>query len=333
MQALRIALAAWSLTILVGGCSKGTKSTSETDFWTQFTAAECNMYVRCGLVGASQKSECTTLFGSSWSVMGGVSMPTVVYDREVAAGHLQFDPTAASTCVKAVASEACDGSNFMTVFTTCMAVYAPQVPNGGTCIGMSGTAAFPWECKDGYCGNTTALPSNYTCATGTCLAFKAIGDACDYNFECDKTLAQTTPADDAHVCVNGICGLMPDLNQSCEFDCKSGLFCQTTVGPPGTCVALLGQGAACSDDSNCQAGLCVAIPTRARRHLQQAPATSARIATVHLTVRLSWPGARIRNAWTRSSTRATLADTSAVATIINRAVAASTRLSRAIRPR
>lgn len=226
MRTLRTALAPCLLSILVNACGGG-GGISEKAFQQQYAEAQCAVAVRCGLVGASQQSACATALQSS------SLMTSALYDGEISAGRMKFDAPAASKCLDAVRSSTCDFSYAI----ACYSVYAPKVPVGGTCMNSM-------ECIDSNCVDSSGETTNSGCATGHCVAFKAVGDACEDDSDCGS------PIDMSHYCGDdGNCAVAAALNQPCDGECQTGLFCDS-----GTCHALVAGGAACNEDGDCQAG-------------------------------------------------------------------------------
>lgn len=133
---------------------------------------------------------------------------------------------ASGFCVDGVCCEsACDGG----AEASCSAC---SVAAGSTADGVCGFASQGTECAEAVCSGATELQPASTCdGQGTCTA------------------EATTACETGYVCREGAC------LDSCASppDCADGYYCSES----NTCLALLGNGEPCDDESQCESGYCV----------------------------------------------------------------------------
>lgn len=243
---------------------------SPGDFEAARAKLDCQFMVRCGFLGAAEEAACEAAIDAQ----KGVTLP-YASPEAVSAGRLGYDPKTAADCLDRTKTKGCTAEQQFAVGTVCDAVYSAAVAIGGAC------RARP-ECKDGYCDR--AKYARDGCA-GTCVAFTAVGAACDPTLTqcaptafCDGTAKKCVARSDKGAacgdngpfcssglsCVAGVCSGQSALGAACVFNlfgssCTPGLFCDGSGASP-VCAARHDAGATCASFDGCNDGLdCIGL--------------------------------------------------------------------------
>ena len=206
--------------------------------------AVCDRALRCGLIGASQMTECKTTRRLTL-VWGSPEMLGI--DALIKANRLRLTPGGELRCLSLLATTGCRDN---TADQFCDIGYQPVLPGvapGGTCTRWD-------ECIDGFCSSQAGC-------TGKCIAKAPLGGKCDNNQLCT----------DGAVCLEATCVARAVAGQPCGGHwqwCADGLFCEGYRPPDrsdrrsspevlGTCRAPRGVGESCVEDKqeHCQSAL------------------------------------------------------------------------------
>lgn len=196
-------------------------------FSSQSVKKLCDVYVACGVVGASQ---CETALSSTFERIA----------QAIDDGRTKFDASKAKACLDSLADLTCDDE--LLDSAACNQLWVPQVPAGGDCYGSE------FECVDGFC----AQGIDDEVCPGTCRAFVAAGGSC---------------ADRQDRCVDGTwCGMEDtcvalaregercDYETPCDWDLDLSCKREGSAGE-GRCQRPQPAGSACTEDSECVDGL------------------------------------------------------------------------------
>ncbi|HEY6722480.1 MAG TPA: hypothetical protein VI197_00575, partial [Polyangiaceae bacterium] len=173
------------------------------------------------------------------------------------------------------ASEECAGNAYCEDTLACPGTCAPTLDEGAACAdgGECGTGLVCSEA--GVCGPTKALgepcASSAECQTRYCSAsaadrrcaeppqyfVKALGESCEFPYDCQRGLY--CPIEDA---VAAVCTPAPKIGEPCQVTglktaCADGSYCAAGAdGNNGTCVVEVPLGGGCGDSIECAAGVC-----------------------------------------------------------------------------
>lgn len=98
---------------------------------------------------------------------------------------------------------------------------------------------------DAYAGGLTEEPAGAMACDQMLEPLVADGGACSQNLECINGYCEGATSDS-----DGVCTVLPELGEECDFDCAEGLYCE--FGSPSTCVAEKADGAECTRDDECE---------------------------------------------------------------------------------
>jgi hypothetical protein len=257
----------WLMMLVCVGCGPS----SYSEFRDQLAGRACGREVRCGAVGASEPERCGVPEVLALTRRGDVDVPAAV-----AAGRMSYSSDAAQRCLDAARDAPCDPQAAMLRWRhDCHAVTDAHVAVGHACDSDP-------ECVGGACASAVAG------CPGSCAAFASPGAPCAPDGGaltpdqlCDPTVQYCGAAQAG---APATCQRHKQSGAACATDeeCAFDLVCRTTCQPPprprtgqpcdaehvcadgnrcdasGTCVRLLGGGAACTDPSACQDGLACA---------------------------------------------------------------------------
>jgi hypothetical protein len=224
------------VSVLLGGCGG---PSSYDDFRAQLAQVSCKRDVRCGVIGASEASQCALPQAALSLTQSGQED----VNAALKAGRLRFDSSGAQDCIDALDGAPCDQSALEERLTRrCNSVVHPNVGPGQPCFAAG-------ECAGGYCQQT-----QFGCA-GTCMAYPSPGAPCQLfgppEMTCDPTsqyCGDPHPPDggvpDGGMGGATVCIRQKQSGDACERDeeCAFGLVCL------GTCQGLprLHQGDLCN---------------------------------------------------------------------------------------
>lgn len=195
----------------------------------------CERALRCGVIGASQMTECKTTrrLTRVWGSPDLLGVDTLVKEN-----RLRVAPGGEQRCLQLLATTGCRD---LTAHQTCDIGFLPVLPGvapGGKCERWD-------ECIDGFCSSQAGC-------TGKCIARAPVGGTCDHNTICTESA----------FCADGTCVARLGAGKSCDGNwqsCADGLFCagyhapnlsdhDRTVEVMGTCRAPRGVGESCVED-------------------------------------------------------------------------------------
>ena len=258
------------LALFVGGCSG---PSSYDDYRDQLASRYCDYEVRCGLLGASETSQCPAA-----PALGTTTTTNLDVDAALGRNSISFHGGRAQKCLDTLKTLPCDGKQAnVDVIRYCNAIIEPKLAPGKACVDDV-------ECLGGGCVPTTALGCG-----GTCVAFAATGAACvqtgsDPSQLCDPTVHFCDPTTSTCklllesggkcsadsqcafdlACVSGKCATPPHLAVGATCGplltlppCAEGLACNAN----NVCAKELASGAACTSPQDCKDGLVCAAGT------------------------------------------------------------------------
>lgn len=268
---MRRAVAAVAIVI---GCGDNIQPSVElAELRAERTSAECERYVRCGLV--ADHATCVAYFRQR---------PIDSLLAAIAAGIVSYDGVAARRCFDALAKLSCDAT------TREVRIEPPEC--GAIFVGTrtaNEECALDEECVSGECTTPTCLPD--MCCPGVCagaLTEVALGDACGSDTVCSadafcgddgvcRSLAGVGQPcrNEAHCefglgCIGatelqaGACRALPHIGESCPYQrcaeiglrCNGAFVCEAFGLPGNTCT----DDSNCSSFSPCESSTCVATP-------------------------------------------------------------------------
>jgi hypothetical protein len=228
----------------------------------ELTSAQCELLVRCHFV--SDQAFCRGWIGLFDMKDRFNSLGAIV--GRVHAGTIHYDDVAASACLDAVRSGACEEVSGSTAISApCDKVFAGSIADGGQCVADV-------ECSAGsFCSRPGA--QGVQACSGTCMTG---GIRCNTDSQCGSgqvcDLAAYTET------TNGSCATPTPpgaANQACGTNhrCQPGLYCTTSSGTP-TCVPLGQAGQPCefSGVGGCAPGLICAFDDQGQSATCMAPA-------------------------------------------------------------
>lgn len=262
------------------------------------------------------------------------------WPSRVRAGTIAVDHALAEACALELMSAGC--TEALGTPSACTAFLLPNRPLGAACYG--GDVA---ECREGVCRGSgcprTCRPraeqggvcsSDEHCVEGlycaqlssggigTCAAFGALNESCDYGYRCSaglfcnerlhcETSRQTGEACTPGSCAEGLyCDAAGDAGATCTRErlegetcledraCAEGLFCDSLDGRCAS-TAPLAEGAACSLNQRCEEGLACVGGSEGRRGscivagAEGAPCALATDCEAHLTCPAADGGQRV----------------------------------------
>ncbi len=244
-------------TLALAACGDNLPGISLAELEASRHAAECERYVRCGLV--TDEQTCTTFFRRELD-------PALV--AMVDAGKLRYDPIAAAACNKQLAALSCDATTAeaRAVPAVCKTVLIGTINAGATCLDDRECATgrcdaprcAPDACCPGGCSSYAApakldelcdlevgcVDGAFCGADKLCHALGAIGGACDADLHCAPGLACIGATD----LQAGACRPLPKIGESCPYQrcAEIGARCAGQ-----SCVKVGITGDACTTDTDC----------------------------------------------------------------------------------
>lgn len=224
---------------------------------TTLNARRCELLRSCGVIEDTTDAyrECISWLTATWCG------PTK-WQARVEVGTLRYDGVRAQACATDWAARAC--TDWASEPTSCQRFLSPAVALGA-------------RCYDGYQECADAVCRGGACPR-VCVARGGIGDVCVTAGDCQSNLycrpplttgssqcaawgqeqAPCSPTQLCAVglaCVSGGCRRLPPPEQPCLMgQCDDSAFCVATADG-GLCEARHDAGVACTDDTQCGAGL------------------------------------------------------------------------------
>jgi hypothetical protein len=246
--AVAVSLVAVGAGMFGGGCSSGPDLSSESSFCEAVAQADCNANV----VQACYMPSATTAANDTNLCIGVAATPERCNPLNA---PFNSNPNFTQACLDAhtalyANAPTIDPTLLAAKITACEAVFnfggqtdAPckldtdcDVGDGFNCVvhaGGAGSCQVPIAIAAGEScnGSASQCGSGFYCGSGHCISNNAVGEPCGAGTLCDGTVA--------------FCSIPTS---------SSGGKPATT----GTCKALLNDQSACTDDSQCQGGFCIA---------------------------------------------------------------------------
>ena len=250
----------------IAGSGAGSGNVPLGEFVAGFVAAQCEMFVRCGL--ASDQSYCVAM-----------QLPLGRMDRltaevaSVEAGKAKYDGNKARACLNAVAGIGCDGfwaGSPGAINTACQGIFSDgTAADGDACHSKV-------ECHQGSRCLLKADPCTGTCAGITSVGCQddvdcRSGQVCDASWPAEGTCVDPTPPGATagsrcgtyKACAPGFyCsfgdGCQPQGKEGDFCDgwigsCGAGLVCTATLVSPQTCRKYAAKGEPCQAAPQCGA--------------------------------------------------------------------------------
>lgn len=213
------------------------------DLCRDVTAAQCLATSRC-LHSPTTAEDCVA--EAARRCRGDGDLALSYYGRvalAVRAGRLAYDAVEARRCVEALPSSAdyCRARD-PNVVPSCVRMLRGTVAAGGDCHQILG-ALGPDECAGGRCYFGERLAAR---CPGVCLAYLAVGSACDLRAPCEA----------GSECLDGSCQRFAPAGAACDrHTCEGGLRC-LAAGGGFVCGAPIADGQPCGRSLDCRSMLC-----------------------------------------------------------------------------
>ena len=223
------------MVLVLSGCGAdggGGGPTTLPEYQLAILSSFCDLGIRCGGLGASEKALCLQL--------AQVQVRTAVdFQALIDARHIAFDAAKASVCLDAQRRATCDGGIDAVGQAACRDATHGLIPPGGGCVTSN-------ECDGGWCDNASR-----TGCTGKCVAYVATGASCAGGGRCNSIIDFCD--------VTSTCKPRRKAGDGCtaSFHCQDGLICLSgahTCARPGTAGAPCTPQDACADGFYCDAG-------------------------------------------------------------------------------
>jgi hypothetical protein len=196
----------------------------------ELAGARCEYAVRCGLL--PDKASCDTAQGDD--------PETLQLLADAAYGRVEYDPTAARTCVEATRTQSCSTllSTKQAKESACAGMFKGTVKESGPCR-LAKECAGTGVCDLSMCDN------NASCCLGACQKAPdpvAIGGDCSMG----KTCVDSAYCKKDDMAMTETCTARKGNGEDCEAvnACKDGLRCDT--GGSNKCYVLSQHGAQCN---------------------------------------------------------------------------------------
>jgi len=235
-----------------------------TSYCEELVDVFCPFYVRCGRMNVADVEACRAAFPASCEAK---FEPRFVPLAE--RGLLSLSRAGLQGCAAHLQDVACD-EHFFELQGPCAGVWQGHVPAGGAC----GLDVETFVCAPGtactldlsFCGTCeTVMPAGARCRDGSADVDGACGPGgvCGDDDVCVARPRTNEACDpDGVPCVlparcgdDGVCRepAVVGVGEACDVSRRCPYFAACASG---TCVALEGIGAACVDDSDCEASFC-----------------------------------------------------------------------------